>query len=266
MTAEYTNWETEFVDAKFVDQRLKTRFFKIMDAFAATPDKSTWAAAGSRSSAKAAYRFFSNKDVSRDELLDSVSRATIEKMKHADAEWILAVQDTTSVGFGNRKAIKGMGHHCSAEQRGMLVHSCIAVTAQGIPLGLLYQEIHTRDVRRDDSATKDEKHSRPIEEKESCRWIHTMNETHQRVPKDIPVLTVCDREGDFYELFSEAADLGENFFIRIPETYTLKEAIYDLGIPGGMKGAPSDGMPGARSIWQGLEVLCSLLTYRNYML
>lgn len=58
MTANYTNWETEFVDAKFVDQRLKTRFFKIMDAFGAAPDKSTWAAAGSRSSAKAAYRFF----------------------------------------------------------------------------------------------------------------------------------------------------------------------------------------------------------------
>ena len=43
MTAEYTNWETEFVDVKFVDQRLKSRFFKIMDAFAAAPDKSTWA-------------------------------------------------------------------------------------------------------------------------------------------------------------------------------------------------------------------------------
>lgn len=131
MMANYTNWETEFVDAKFVDQRLKTRFFKIMDAFGAAPDKSTWAVAGSRSSAKAAYRFFSNTDVSRDELLDSVSRATVEKMKHADAEWILAVQDTTSVGFGNRKAIKAMGYYCSTEQRGMLVHSSIAVTNQG---------------------------------------------------------------------------------------------------------------------------------------
>ncbi len=30
-----------------------------------------------------------------------------------------------------------------------------------------------------------------------------------------------------------------------------------------MKGAPSDGMPGARSIWQGLEVLCSLPAYRK---
>lgn len=32
-----------------------------------------------------------------------------------------------------------------------------------------------------------------------------------------------------------------------------------------MKGAPSDGMPGARSIWQGLEVLCALPAYRNYI-
>ena len=42
-----------------------------------------------------------------------------------------------------------------------------------------------------------------------------MNEIHQRVAEDIPVLTVCDREGDFYEFFSNAADLGENFLIRL---------------------------------------------------
>lgn len=35
------NWEIEFVDAIFLDPRLKTRFFKIMNAFAAAPDKST---------------------------------------------------------------------------------------------------------------------------------------------------------------------------------------------------------------------------------
>ena len=52
---------------------------------------------------------------------------------------------------------------------------------------------------------------------------------------------------------------------EVPGTYPLKEAIYGLGILGGMKGAPSDGMPGARSIWQGLEVLCALLAYRSYL-
>ena len=135
MTAEYKNWQEEFVDINFTDQRLKSRFFKIIDAFAASPGKSTWAATGSRSSAKAAYRFFSNSEISKDELLDSISRATVEKIKCADAEWILAVQDTTAVGFGDRKAIQGMGYYCSTEQRGMRVHFCIAVTDQGDPFG-----------------------------------------------------------------------------------------------------------------------------------
>lgn len=109
MTAEYRNWQEEFTDVNFVGQRLKKRFFKIMDAFAASPEKPTWAATGSRSSAKAAYRFFSNADISKDELLDSVPRATVEKMKAVDVEWILAVQDTTSAGFRDRKSTKGMG-------------------------------------------------------------------------------------------------------------------------------------------------------------
>lgn len=109
MTAEYKNWQEEFVDINFTDQRLKSRFFKIIDAFAASPGKSTWAATGSRSSAKAAYRFFSNSEISKDELLDSISRATVEKIKCADAEWILAVQDTTAVGFGDRESDPGNG-------------------------------------------------------------------------------------------------------------------------------------------------------------
>ena len=89
MTAEYKNWQEEFVDINFTDQRLKSRFFKIIDAFAASPGKSTWAATGSRSSAKAAYRFFSNSEISKDELLDSISRATVEKIKCADLQILL---------------------------------------------------------------------------------------------------------------------------------------------------------------------------------
>ncbi|MFR6134333.1 MAG: transposase DNA-binding-containing protein [Fusicatenibacter saccharivorans] len=105
------------MDINFTDQRLKSRFFKIIDAFAASPGKSTWAATGSRGSAKAAYRFFSNSEISKDELLDSISRATVEKIKCADAEWILAVQDTTAVGFGDRKAIQEWDTIAVREQR-----------------------------------------------------------------------------------------------------------------------------------------------------
>ena len=63
------------------------------------------------------------------------------------------------------------------------------------------------------------------------------------------------RNGKYYVVAQEKAR-------KIPESYSLKEAIYDLGVLGGTKGAPSDGMPGVRSIWQGLDVLYSLLAYR----
>ena len=50
---------------------------------------------------------------------------------HLPQEKILLLQDTTSIRFGNRKGIDGMGYYCDSEQRGMLVHSCIAVTQAG---------------------------------------------------------------------------------------------------------------------------------------
>ena len=47
MTAGCNNLEMEFSQANIVDQRLKTRFFKIIDAFAVTSGKFTRGATGS---------------------------------------------------------------------------------------------------------------------------------------------------------------------------------------------------------------------------
>lgn len=52
---------------------------------------------------------------------------------------ILCMQDTTAVGFGERTKIKDMGYYCDKDLLGMNVHSCIAVTREGIPLGIMYQ-------------------------------------------------------------------------------------------------------------------------------
>ena len=51
----------------------------------------------------------------------------------------------------------------------MNVHSCIAVTREGIPLGIIHQQYDTRESRKDTSQTKEQKRSRPIEEKEDYR-------------------------------------------------------------------------------------------------
>ena len=63
--------------------------------------------------------------------------------------------------------------------------------------------------------TRAEKTNRPIEEKESFRWIKTIRESTNIIPDDVHFITICDREGDFYELYVEAQELEEDFIIRV---------------------------------------------------
>lgn len=216
-------WEKEFFQIEFKDARLKDRFFHIMNAFSSSPDQSILAASGSRSSAKAVYRFLANEAVSYSALLDSVSKATIQKLSQIQAGQILLLQDTTSLSFGNRKGMDGIGYYCDSNQKGMFVHSCIAVTDTGLPIGLVFQEISTRTYRKMNTQSKEEQKLRPIKEKENFRWISTLRNCHERIPQEISTLTICDREGDFYELFADAEKSKEQFLVRLTQNRLTME-------------------------------------------
>jgi hypothetical protein len=47
--------------------------------------------------------------------------------------------------------------------------------------------------------------------------------------------------------------------------YSILEAVTYLGWLGGPKGAPSDGQPGVKTIWGGLDKLYTLLVYREWL-
>ena len=106
-----------------------------------------------------------------------------------------------------------MGYACD-KTLGINLHSCIAVTPEGLPLGIAGQSYYTREENKD-KRTSHQKQSSPIEEKESFRWIEMMRETIEKFPKNAEALAICDREGDFYELYAEAMELGTNFVIRV---------------------------------------------------
>lgn len=82
-----------------------------------------------------------------------------------------------------------MGCYCDSEQKGMLVHSCIAVTESGLPVGIIHQEAFTRKKHKDDTATKEEKKTHPIEEKEGFRWINTLRQANNLIPDGIGHVT-----------------------------------------------------------------------------
>ena len=220
---ENSSWEKEFFDLQFSDKRLEKRFFKMMDSFSHEPGKSILTACGSRSQAKAIYRWLANDRLSYEELLNSISQATIQKMKQLSNEKILLIQDTTELSFGYRDGIENMGYYCDSKQKGMLAHSCIAVTQNGLVLGLVHQEYRTRKQRKNTTETYEQRKRKAIEEKESFKWISTLRKCHEIIPNNIKTITICDREGDFYELFAEAKKQEENILIRLFQNRAIGE-------------------------------------------
>jgi hypothetical protein len=60
-----------------------------------------------------------------------------------------------------------------------------------------------------------EKANRPVEEKESFRWLEMLKESTEGIPDGINAITVCDREGDFYELYAKCSELSKDYIIRV---------------------------------------------------
>jgi hypothetical protein len=207
------NMKEEFAELDFHSVRLEDRFSKAMETLMKQPDKSILYSSENRSEAKAIYRMLGNKAYYREEIARAHRAATIRRMSEYGGT-ILAVQDTTGVNYNNHLKTEGIGY-ISDKTLGVNIHSCLAVSADGLVLGVLNQSDYNRSEPKDESATHDSKKTRPIEEKESFRWLETLERSTADIPNDIKVITVCDREGDMYEFFAKAVSINKPFLIRI---------------------------------------------------
>ncbi|MDR2491770.1 MAG: hypothetical protein LBD20_10260 [Spirochaetaceae bacterium] len=55
---------------------------------------------------------------------------------------------------------------------------------------------YNRAEAKDTRLTKEQQRSRPITEKESNRWLETMENANRGIPANVKMIHVCDREGD----------------------------------------------------------------------
>ena len=212
MNGEISGWVAkEFETLDFQSKRLEIRFKKAMSDISEQPDKSILLASGSRARAKAAYRMLGNEKFDKESIL-SAHRDAIEE-RSGEEMVLLAVQDTTSINYATHAKTKDMGYNCE-QTRGVNVHSCILITREGIPTGVVAQSIITRVEKETRGVSHQEKRMRPIEEKESYRWLETMVKAGERAPKNVRVVHIADREGDIYELYALAQETGQEFVIR----------------------------------------------------
>jgi hypothetical protein len=204
--------EDEFSGLDCSSRRLERRFIRTMETLSKHPDKSIWFCSENRAEAKAIYRLLGNGNLERGEVLRAHRQSTIKRIKQHGGT-ILAVQDTTSLNYNTHGKTEGIGY-ISDKSLGVNIHSCLAVTTDGLVLGLLDQTSYSRAQARDGSQSNWQKRLRPLEEKESGRWASALESSTEGLPGAAKLITVCDREGDIYELFDTAESGGHLLLVR----------------------------------------------------
>jgi hypothetical protein len=212
MSLEQTfSMEEEFAGLDCNSSRLEERFIRTMNTLSKHPDKSIWFCSENRAEAKAIYRMLGNDNLEREEVLRAHRESTIRRIaRHGGT--ILALQDTTSLNYTSHEKTEGLGY-ISDKSLGVNIHSCLAVTADGLALGLLDQISYNRSHANGGSRKK----SRAFEEKESFRWLKSLEASTASLPEGVKAITVCDREGDIYELLAAAETGGHAFLVRVAQ-------------------------------------------------
>ncbi len=211
--------EAEFSEAKFGDKRLNKRLVKIAAGSLKQPLATINQASEDWADAKAAYRFFDNRKVTSEEVLSPHRLRTSERMR--GYQLVLSVQDTTEIDYSHHPSTVGLGpigNH-GKDAQGLLLHTSLVFTVEGLPLGVLQQEIWARAVESRETA----KRHVPIEEKESYKWIRGLERVVERSPENVTVVTMGDREADVFEFLLRAEQLNASYVIRAAQDRRLAE-------------------------------------------
>lgn len=213
MTKSTKSWVlSEFNGVSFNDTRLDNRFVTIACDATENPAAPINQASKDWAATKGAYRFFNNPKVDRAQILEAHQKNTVERMK--DHKVVLAIQDSCLLDFSKHTKLKGKGPIGTRIQdlTGYVMHSTLAVTPAGTPLGLLTHSLWARNEIKENRNAKNR--ILPVEEKESIKWINALRETCEVAPTDVEVIHLADREADFYEYFEWIEKLNQKCIIR----------------------------------------------------
>lgn len=171
----------------------------------------------------ATYRMLSNKSFNHDDILQGSFKKCINAI---DVEHVLCIQDTTEFNyFGIKdklsKSDPDIGPTSSAKIPGFFCHPMLITDTKGSQIyGLASTLIYNRNWEQKSKKERNYKKI-PIEEKESYRWLQASQETKQRIPKNVMLTIIGDRENDIYEDFERIPDERTNLLIRCKSDRSL---------------------------------------------
>jgi len=205
--------QDEFQGAEFGDRRLFLRFLVVAEHLARQPQAPVNQASQGWSKTKAAYRFFDNDRVQAGIILHPHITQTRKRIRNQTAP-VFLIQDTTFLNYSHMSCVDDLGPigQLAKNCMGLVMHTSLAVSIHGLPLGIVDQRIWARD--KDQHGKTAQRKHRALADKESYRWIQALRRYHTLLPRSPMMVTICDREGDIYDLFLEAERLQAKFLIR----------------------------------------------------
>jgi hypothetical protein len=163
-------------------------------------------------------------------------------MLHDTTEFNFRRDDVAAVGITKRlpfKKLNGKLQHYAV--CGILMHSSLAVTRDGLPLGLAAVKFWSRgelygcnELKRRINPTRI-----PIEQKESYRWLENLRQSAALIEEPNRCVHIGDRESDIYELFCTAQSIGTHFLLRTcvdtlagEGKYTIADGMVEVRVRG----------------------------------
>jgi hypothetical protein len=196
-----SDWiEAELAECQMHDARHMKRLARLLGRLSERPVGSIPTACHGWAETVAAYRFLNNPDIGVQEILSGHTHATLERIR--TQEVVLLVQDTTFLNYGTTQPKAGMGTVKIKTREEYLLHPTVAFTPERVNLGVVGVKVW----QRPEQPVAQQRKSKPIEEKESYRWLEGYRcacEVKQVCPATL-VVNMADREGDIQEWFVEA--------------------------------------------------------------
>lgn len=153
-------------------------------------------------------RFFHNPNVTVDEILATAGGRTAQA---AAGRHVLLIEDTSEINYQAKSGRKrGLGRVGNGTDVGLFVHPALAIDgADGTVLGLAGAKIWRRT-----KAKRADYQDRPLETKESYRWIETIAQARAGLDRSPLVTAIADREADIFELFARLPDEQTHVLVR----------------------------------------------------
>jgi hypothetical protein len=188
--------------------KLKKRFQKVLNAMSQKPSLKFPAGCNGAAEVKAAYRFVDNEFVTFATVLEPHQDSTLERIR--DQPVVLIPQDTTELDLTRpNEVMTGAGPLNDTTRVGFYDHISLALTPERLALGVVDAKVWARTalgLQKDATQKRAERRAKPIEEKESFRWVEGYRAAcgvAQAAPGTL-VVSLADSEGDVYEYLLEA--------------------------------------------------------------